>query len=72
MGWVHQNIFLAIFGEKLHHVSWMRAIITKIEIHSNCEIEDLVETHLCKLMCDTSTARITHICTGLLYAWFYI
>ena len=30
----------------------------KNKIHSSCEIEDFVQTHLCKL-CDTSIARIT-------------
>ena len=32
--------------------------IIKIKIHSSCEIEYSVETHLCKL-CDTPIARIT-------------
>ena len=36
--------------------------------YSSCEIKDLVETHLCKLVCDTPIARFTHICRGLLYA----
>ena len=38
-----------------------------IKIYSSCEIEDLVETHLCKLVCDIPIARITHICRVLLY-----
>ena len=38
--------------------------------YSSCEIEDLVETHRCKLvLCNTPIARITHICRCLLYAW---
>ena len=32
--------------------------IIKNNIHSSCEIEDFVETHLCKAMCDTPIARI--------------
>ena len=32
------------------------------KIHSICEIEDLVETYLCNIVCDTPIARITHIC----------
>ena len=32
--------------------------IIKIKMLSSCEIEDFVETHLCKL-CDTPIARIT-------------
>ena len=36
-----------------------------IKIHSSCEIKDLVETHLCKVVCDTPIARIDHICRGL-------
>ena len=38
--------------------------ITKIKIHSSCEIEDFVQAHLCKL-CDTPTARIT-VCVSSL------
>ena len=33
----------------------------KYEIHPSCEIKDMIETHLCKLVCDTPIARITHI-----------
>ena len=35
--------------------------IVKIKIHSSCEIEYFVETHLCEL-CDTPIARITSCC----------
>ena len=31
----------------------------KNKIHSSCETEDFVETHLCKAVCDTAIARIT-------------
>ena len=36
----------------------------KIKIHSICEIEDFVETHLCK-PCDTPIARITGCVSSL-------
>ena len=39
-----------------------------IKIHSSCGIKDLVETHICKIVCDTPIARIYHRCRGLLYA----
>ena len=38
--------------------------IMKIKIHSSCEIEYFVETHLCKL-CDTPIARITSCVSSL-------
>ena len=42
-------------------ISWY---FIKNEIHSSCEIEDFVETHLCKL-CDTPIARITSCVSSL-------
>ena len=39
---------------------WYDSIV-RIKIHSSCEIEYFVETHLCKL-CDTPIARITVVC----------
>ena len=39
--------------------------IIKIKIRSTCEIEDFVETHLCKLVCDTPIARITGCVSSL-------
>ena len=33
--------------------------IIKIKIHSSCEIEDFVQTHLVQAVCDTPIARIT-------------
>ena len=38
--------------------------ITRIKIHASCEIEDFVETRLCKL-CDTPIARITGCVSSL-------
>ena len=43
--------------------------IEYFKIHSSCEIEDLVETHLSKLVCDTPIARTTNVRRGLIYAW---
>ena len=40
----------------------------KIKIHSSFEIKDLVDTDLCKMLCDPPVARINDICRGLLYA----
>ena len=51
-------------GEGFHEVQ-----VTYNVKYSSCETEDLVETHRCKLVCDTPIVRITHICRGLLYAW---
>ena len=46
--------------------------IIKIKIHSSCEIEYFVETHLCKLcQCDTPIARITG-CVSSLRIYIYI
>ena len=33
----------------LKHQKYILVCITNIKIHSECEIEDFVETHLCKL-----------------------
>ena len=43
-------------------------IILKYTPVNCCEIEDLVETHLCNIVCDTPIVRINHICRGLLHA----
>ena len=56
-GWVEGGGF----SRGLGHIRYI--------IHSSCEIEHLVGNHLCKLVCDTPIARITHICRSLLYAW---
>ena len=38
----------------------------KIKIHSSCEVEYFVETHICKLtVCDTPIARITGCVSSL-------
>ena len=37
-----------------------RVYIIKIKMHSSCEIEYFVETHLCKqAVCDSPIARVT-------------
>ena len=44
------------------------SIIIKIKIHSSCEIEDFVETHLCKLcvilLCQYYTTAVTDVITS--------
>ena len=41
--------YLVVVAQNLRKVVRALCIIIKIKIHSSCEIEDFVETHLCKL-----------------------
>ena len=51
-------------GESTNNPRWYTYII-KIKIHSSCEIEDFVETHLVQSVCDTPNARITSCVSSL-------
>ena len=44
------NPYQAIYESVQKYIYlFIKKIIKKIKIHSSCEIEDFVETHLCKL-----------------------
>ena len=45
--------------KKLKYI-WYQVYSMKIKIHSSCEIEDFVETHLCKL-CVILRSRVLRV-----------
>ena len=45
--------------------------IIKIKIHSSCDIEDFVETHICKL-CVILRSRVSRVVCPLLHIYMYV